>query len=268
MPLSRTIAAWTTVVILVLYFAVRPTNDANWAPDQAVLPYATILESGVTVHNVRNFAYTSTTEYTTSYYDETYDTSKLTSVDYIVEPFGDFSGSAHTFLSFGFSDGKRVAISVEIRKKVGQTFSPFKALFKQYELMYVIADENDVVKLRSNYRNDDVYIYPPNIDQEHQEKLFISMVSRANKLYSRPEFYNLITNTCTTNIVRHVNEIAPGQIPWNYQVLMPGYSDKLAYKLGLIRTPLPYEHIRETFRINDKAKQFADDPDFSNKIRE
>jgi len=250
------------------YFFVSPTNSAHWSPDQEKLSSATINGDLVTIHNVRNATYNTETEYTVAYYDKTYDVSKIQSVDYLVEPFGDFSGSAHTFLSFGFADGSYVSISVEIRKKVGQSFNPWLTFLKQYELMYVVADERDVVKLRTNFRKDIVYMYPTRIDQAHAKKLFLSMINRVNELSQKPEFYNLFTNTCTTNIVRHVNEISEIRVPFNYRVLMPGYSDKLAYDLGLLDTDLPYEKIREKYKINEKAEKYANDPDFSKKIRE
>jgi hypothetical protein len=254
--------------VLIVYVLVRPTNTANWSPDQQVLPSAVISGNVVTIDNVRNFRYTSENDYTPDYYTGTYDVSKIKTVDYIVEPFGDFSGAAHTFLSFGFEDGKYVAISVEIRKKKGQTFSPWLTFLKQYELMYVVADEQDVVKLRTNYRKDNVYMYPTRIDQTHAKQLFLSMIKRVNELHDKPEFYNLLTNTCTTNIVRHVNEISEVKVPFSYRVLMPGYSDKLAYDLGLLDTTLPYDKIRERYKINDKAMKYVDDKDFSTKIRE
>lgn len=248
--------------------SIRPTNTADWSQDQQVLPVATITNNVVTIENVRNFRYTSETDYGSGYYTGVYDMNTIKSVDYIVEPFGDFSGAAHTFLSFGFEDGKYVAISVEIRKKKGQSFSPWKTFFKQYELMYVVADEQDVVKLRTNYRKDVVYMYPTRIDQAHAKQLFLSMIKRVNELHDKPEFYNLVTNTCTTNVVRHVNEISEVKVPFSYRVLMPGYSDKLAYDLGLLDTTLPYEKIRERYQINEKAGRYGDDKDFSRKVRE
>ncbi len=252
----------------VIYLSIKPTNMADWSLDQQILSFATISNDLVTIENVRNFRYTSTSDYTPDYYTRTYDLSKIKSVDYIVEPFGEFSGAAHTFLSFGFEGDQYVSVSVEIRKKKGQLFSPWKGLLKQYTLVYVVADEKDVVKLRTNYRKDDVYVYPTRIDQAHAKQLFLSMIQRVNKLYDKPEFYNTITNTCTTNIVRHVNEISEVKVPFSYKVLMPGYSDKLAYDLGLLDTTLPYDNIRERYQINEKAMKYADDKDFSIKIRE
>lgn len=267
MTKRRTIAVGLLVVFIV-FLSIPPTNTSDWSLDQQILPQATIVGDMVTIENVRNFRYTSEDVYTPAYHTKTYDMSKLKSVDYIVEPFGDFSGAAHTFLSFGFEGDEFVAISVEIRKKKGQSFSPWKTFFKQYELMYVVADEKDVVKLRTNYRKDAVYVYPTKIDQPHAKQLFLSMIERVNELHEKPEFYNLITNTCTTNIVRHVNEISEVKVPLSYKVLLPGYSDKLAYDLGLLDTKLPYEKIRERYQINDKAMKYADSEEFSTKIRE
>lgn len=254
--------------LVIAYLSIQPTNGADWALDQQVLPSAKISNDLVTIENVRNFRYTSTSDYTPDYYTKTFDLSKIKSVDYIVEPFGEFSGAAHTFLSFGFEGDQYVSISVEIRKKNGQSFSPWKGLLKQYTLVYVVADEQDVVKLRTNYRKDNVYMYPTRIDQAHAKQLFLSMIQRVNELHDKPEFYNLFTNTCTTKIVRHVNEISEVKVPFSYRVLMPGYSDKLAYDLGLLDTTLPYDKIRERYKINDKAMKYADDQNFSIKIRE
>ena len=136
------------VVISFLVFKVfwRPSNDRDWELDQALLPFAEIDGSLVSIHNIRNFSYNSTTDYTVSYYDKTYDISKLKNVYYIVEPFSTFAGSAHTFVSFEFEGNDFLAISVEIRKEKGEKFSAWKGMFNQYEMMYVIADERDVVK--------------------------------------------------------------------------------------------------------------------------
>lgn len=245
----------------------RPSNERIWNNDQQILPYATIHDTGVTLHNVRNFAYASTTSYTPSYYDKKVRLEDLISLDYIVEPFGNI-GAAHTFLSFGFADGTYIAISVEIRKEVGEAFSPWKGLLRQYEIMYVIADERDVIKLRTNYRKDVVYLYPTTAKPEHIRSLFIDMLTRANSLKEKPEFYNTITNNCTTNIAEHINTIVPNKVSWDYRLLFPENSDILAQKLGLIAQGMPIEDARKRYQINEKAEQYADDPEFSKRIRE
>lgn len=254
----------TTVNILT-----NPTNDRDWNEDQKILPTAIIEDDLVKIENVRNFSYESTTSYTPEYYDKTYDLNKLEKVWYIVEPFSGIPGSAHTFLSFEFEDQEFVSISVEIRKEKGEAYHPVKGLFNKYELMYVIADERDVIKLRSNYRKDLVYVYPVRTTTEKAKQLFLDMVTRANELNKNPEFYNTITNTCTTNIVDHINKITPKKVPlFSLRILLPANSDKLAYELGLIDTDLSFEEARQRFYINDKAIKYADDPEFSVKIRE
>lgn len=255
------------LIILVWWASIRPSNNRNWALDQAILPYAEINGNVVHIHNIRNFTYRSTSDYTPNYYDKTFDITKLKRIYYIVEPFSDWEGSAHTFISFEFEGPQFLAISIEIRKEQSESFSAIKGLFKQYELMYVIGDENDLVKLRSNYRKDAVFIYPVKTTAERMQKMFLEMVGRANKLATKPEFYNTITNTCTSNLVMHANAIVPGRIPVSYKVLFPGYSDRLAYDIGLIDTQLPFEKARAYFKINQRAEKYANDADFSVKIR-
>ena len=256
------------VAYALLCAIVRPSNDRPWSPDQAVLPYAEFRGPLVTVHNIRNFHYTTETRSTPAWYDKTFDLRRLDSAWFFVEPFGSFGGAAHTFVSFGFGADDFVAISVEIRKEQGESFSPIGGLLRRYEVMYVVGDERDLVKLRTNFRRDTVYAYPIRTTRERMQRMFVDMLARANELRAEPEFYNTLTNTCTTNLVRHVNVIAPGRIPFRPAVLFPGYSDRLAYDLGLIDTNLPFEEARRRFRINERAMQSADAPDFSRRIRE
>ena len=260
------------LILALLFFSiawscVRPSNDRDWTVDQAILPYAEIDGDQVHVHEIRNFTYRSTTDYTGDYYDKTFDLSKLKKVYFIVDPFSHLKATAHTFVSFEFEGPEFLAISVEIRKEKGESFSPTLGLLKQYEIMYVIADEKDAIKLRSNYRNDQVFVYPMNTTQEKVRAMFVEMIERANALKVKPEFYNSLTNNCTTNLVDHANAITPGRIPWSYKILFPGYSDELIYDLGMIDTNLPFEEARAYFDITDRAEKYVDDPDFSVKIR-
>ncbi|HEV2846845.1 MAG TPA: DUF4105 domain-containing protein, partial [Thermoanaerobaculia bacterium] len=147
-------------------------------------------------------------------------------------------------------------------------FSPWKGLARQYELMYVIGDERDLIQLRTNHRRDQVFLYPVRAPRERIEQMFVGMLRRANHLKVKPEFYNTLTSTCTTNIVSHVNELVPGRIPFSFKVLLPGYSDELAYKIGLIDTELPFPEAQRHFRIDDDALGFAGRQDFSQRIRQ
>ena len=262
----------TIVIIAIAYIAliiiVRPSNDRDWTPDQAVLPSAEIKGNQVAIKNIRNFSYRTTSDYTPNYYDAIFDLDKIKNVYFIVEPFsGHAVGAAHTFLSFEFEDNKFVSISVEIRKEKGESFSAVKGILRQYELTYVIADERDVVKLRSNYRHDKVFVYPIKTTPEKMRAIFVNMLERANELNEKPEFYNTLMSNCTTNIAKHVNEITPGRVSWNITYLLPENSDKYVYDIGLIDSTLPFEETRTAHYINDIAEKYADSPDFSLKIR-
>jgi hypothetical protein len=258
-------------VLLLLYGGllafVRPSNDRNWSPDQVRLATATFAGDTVLVRNVRNAFYRATHDYDVRWEDRTYDLTKLESVWFMVEPFSDVRGPAHTLLSFGFSDGEYVGISVELRKEKGEEFSPVKGLFRQYELTYVVGDERDLLGLRANHRRDSVYLYPVNTTPERMRALFVSMLTRANALAEQPEFYNTLWSTCTTNIVRHIHEIAPRRVPWSYKVLLPAFADELAYDIGLLATDLPRDEFRAAHLINDAAARYADTPEFSAGVR-
>jgi hypothetical protein len=124
-----------------------------------------------------------------------------------------------------------------------------------------------VIKLRSNYRRDQVFVYPIKTSKENIRALFVDMLVRAKSLQERPEFYNTLTSTCTTNLVSHVNKLVPHRIRFDFRILLPGYSDRYAYELGLIDTDLPFEAAREKFKINARAEKYAESPEFSKMIR-
>lgn len=286
-----------SIVLVVSYILLlrlgTPSHSRDWSNDQSVLPSADIvydadqLPQSVAFYNIRNNRYTSTTEYTVGHYNKTYDLSQLRGVYYIVEPFQGYDGSAHSFLSFQFEGNPEgfdasmvnddfVAVSVEIRKEEGESFSAVKGLLNQYEIMYVVADERDVIDLRANHRNDDVYVYPLLITPDAAQQLFLSATKRVQGIYEQPEYYNTISNNCTTNIAHLAREIAPDLLPrWDMSYLLPAYSDELLYEAKLIRLPvegMSYHDMREYYKVNTKAAPFkyASDEDrkyFSAAIR-
>lgn len=262
----KLVAVAAAIALVAAYFSRRPSTERDWSPDQAVLPAAEFRGPLVTVRNIRNFDYASTDVYTPAYYDKTFDLRRLDSAWFFVEPFGK-GGAAHTFVSFGFGDRDFVSVSVEIRKEKGESFSALKGMMREYELMYVVGDERDLVTLRTNHRNDPVHLYRIRTTPERMRAMFVSMLERANELRTRPEFYNTLTNTCTTNLVRHVNQITPRRIPFRPAVLLPASSDRLAYDLGLLETTLPFEEARRAALINPLAARHARDPEFSRRIR-
>jgi len=246
-----------------------PSNCRDWSPDQVVLPEARFDGDLVEITGIRDCHYRSATDFTVAHRDQVFDLAQLDRLDFFVEPFAGWRGPAHTFLSFGFSDGEQLAISVEVRREMGKEFSVLGGLTRQFELMYVVATERDLVGLRSVHRGNRVYRYPIRADADRVRKMMVAMLRRANRLRDRPEFYNTLGNTCTTNIVRHLNEVSDRRVPWwNPGVLFPGYSDRLAQALGLIDSPFSVETDRESFEIGEVVREAIDDPGFSRRIRE
>jgi hypothetical protein len=245
-----------------------PSNERVWSPDQAVLPTAVIGRDDVLVRNVRNCRYLSGDQYVVDYYDRVVHLDDLASVDFIMVPFQAMPGMAHTMLSFGMKDGDRLAVSVEIRKEQGESYSVVKGLLNEFEIMYVVADERDVIDLRATHRGDDVYVYPLRATPEQTRALFVDMMRRANQLAERPEFYNTVTNNCTTAIVNHFNDLAKRPLSVSDpRIFLPGYSDQLVYELGLIDTTDSFAETKRRANVSALARQHRDDSDFSQAIR-
>jgi len=245
----------------------RPSNTREWASNLSRLPQATFDGDMVTIRSIRNTQYRSAEDYTPAYDDRSFDLNHMQSIDFIMVPFQNTSAAAHTFLVFGFEDGQRVAISVEVRREKGESYSPLLGLFRQCELMYVIADERDLILLRTKYRNDRVFLYPIRAAPERIRDMFVSMLRRANQLGEQPEFYNSLTNNCTSNLLKHFNHVNEHPLPANLKILFPGYSDQLIYDLGLIDSPLDFHSLKRQSEITEKANRFADDLHFSQQIR-
>ena len=248
-----------------------PSNVRNWSPDQAVLPYAELQGQQITVHNVRHCRYFSDDVYVVHHEDRVYDLQDLQSVDFFVVPFDNMPAIAHTMLSFEFqpSEGppQRLAVSVETRREQGEEYTAWKGSARQYELMYVLADERDVIGVRAHHRGEDVYLYPTTATPEQARSLFVDVMGRVNELASRPEFYDTIRNNCTTNIARHINRLAPRRIRYDYHILLPGYSAKLAYDEGLIERHGTFEETKARAYVTPLAIANVYQEDFSERIR-
>lgn len=252
----------------VLRATTRPTHERPWRPEQAVLPGITMEDGRVHVRHVRDFTFRSPTDFTAAYRERTYDLAKVERVWFIVSPFNrSWRGPAHTFVSFQFSDGQYVSVSVEARREADETYSVWKGALRQFELMYVIAEERDVIGVRAVTWDDPVYLYPVRATPEQARALFVAMLRRASEIERQPVFYNTLTNNCTTNILDPVNALLEKDIPLGPGVVLPGYSDRLAFERGLIDTDLPLAEARARFQVNARARAAIDDPDFSVRIR-
>lgn len=256
------------LVALIGWSTVRPSNTRDWSLGQDRLPRAVFRGDAVAIHDLRNFSYdTLGNPVGLAYETRTYDLAGLQTVWFVLAPFEpENRGPAHSFLSFGFADSQYVSISVEARKENAESYSILKGMLKQYEIMYVIGDERDLVRLRVA-RGDDVYLYPIRTSPAKARALFTRMLTHANDLHAEPEFYNTLTNNCTTNILDHVNSIASKKIPYGREVLLPGYADELAGELGLLDSDLSIQEARRRFRINNRARGAFHDPAFSHAIR-
>ena len=255
--------------LIVLWTSIEPTNDRDWQVDVAVLPYAEISGDRVTVHNIRNFDYRSEADYTAAYYDKTFDLRQLRSVD-IVTCYWMGPAIAHVFVSFGFAGEEYLAVSIEVRKSKGKEYSTLKGFFRQYELVYVVADERDVIRLRTNYRHDppeDVYVYRVKGAPEASRRLFLQYMEQLNALKARPQFYNTLTTNCTTNIWTNA-QVNPGRVPMSWKILASGYVPEYLYEQGrLDDMGLSFPELKRRAQVNERAKTADAAADFSRHIR-
>ncbi len=268
-PRRRAVTVFFAVFALVLlwWLAIPPSNDRDWQPDVAVLPHATINGDTVTIHNIRNCDYRSETDYTVRHYDKTLNLSSLRSVDLFLVYWGS-PNIAHTMLSFGFGGNDYVCFSIETRKSRGQAYSAIKGFFKQYELTYVVADERDLVRVRTNYRNEDVYLYQLKAFPLERAKLvFLDYLRQVNSLKDRAEWYNALTSNCTTNIRGHTAPYNPNA-KFDWRILLNGYVDEFVYEQGILDQSLPFAELKARSHINDRGRAADQDPEFSLRIRE
>ncbi len=247
---------------------IAASNYRDWSPQFAKLPYAIGLPGGkVNVRNVRNNLYLSENDFVPRYYDRTFRIDDIRNVDFIVVPFQGNEYMAHTMLSFGLADGSYIGVSAEIRTEKGEEYSPILGFTRQYEITYVVADERDIVRLRTRHRDADVYVYRTVATPEQSQALFLDVMERVNQLARQPEFYHTLANNCTTNILDHVNRIKQQKLSYNWRILLPGYSAEYAYEEGLLDNSVPFEQLKQRAWINDLADQHFEDPQFSNLIR-
>jgi hypothetical protein len=245
----------------------KPSHTKLWRPDLAVLPYAEIQHDRVRLFNIRDCEYRTEEDYDVRHFDRQILLSDVRTVDFIVVPFTNTPIIAHTMLSFGLASGEHVVFSVEARLEQNEGYSVLAGTNKEYELMWIVGTERDLIRLRTDVRKVDVYLYPIRATPEQVQKVFLAGVARVNAIAREPEFYDLITNNCTTNIVSLVNGLRPGAIPDDIRVVLPGHSDRLAYDLGLLAVEGPFEQIKASSKINLVAQLHSDSQDFSRAIR-
>jgi hypothetical protein len=261
------------VTVVLALCMVTPSRTRSWSVDQSHTVTMEADGAGYAIHDIRHCSYEAAEAYAVRWETRFIDPERIDEVWYAVEPFSPDSPAAHTFLSFGIEDGKGghnyLAVSVEIRRDAGEMYSPLAGLFRRYELMYVLADENDVIGLRAIHRRHDVFLYPVKATRDQARVLFLDMLSRAVALGRKPEFYHTLTNTCASNIAEHLRRRWPQALPrWDLRILLPGNADALALERGLLDCSGSIHELRKTHNISAIARQIGDTaPDFSERIR-
>jgi hypothetical protein len=255
-------------VVLIAWRAIKPTNQRDWPPEVARLPYASIDGERVRLHNIRNFTYRSETDFTPAYYDRTFDLRQLSGVDlgasYWMGP-----TIAHLFLSFEFNGEDHVAISIEARRARGADYSSLQGFFRRFELIYVVADERDIIGLRTNYRHDpreEVYLYRLEGTRENGQRLFLEYMSKINSLRDHPEFYNSLTTNCAGSIWM-LARVNPDHPPYSWKVLLSGYVPEFLYEQQRVDTSIPFAELQRRSDINARAQGADQTVGFSQRIR-
>ncbi len=267
----RALALYSVAFVSVLFYyaTIEPSNERNWQPTVEKLSYATQKENLVTIHNVRNFEYRSESDYTPAYYDKTYDLDKLEGAD-LVAVYWMGPSVAHIFMSFHFGADEYLSVSIETRMEMGESYSTLRGFFRQYELYYVVADERDVIKLRTNYRKnpvEDVYIYPLKSPKKGVRRLFLEYVEKMNSLKDKAEFYNTIATNCTTAIWQN-NHVNNRNIALSWKILASGYLPEYLYENGRLSSKgLTFEELQKRVHANERAQRVKEGESFSLEIR-
>jgi hypothetical protein len=247
------------------WVSIAPSHNRNWRPEVAVMPRAIIDGDRVHLTGVRNFDYRSRNDFTVRHEEREVQLSHLVALDFYVSYFLE-GPVGHTFLSFIFDNAPPLSISIETRPEVGEGFAPVASMFKQFELIYVVGSERDIVGVRTNHRGEPTYLYRLNTSADDARRLLLVYLARINELADRPEFYHLLSNSCTINIIRYANAAGrSGRLDIRH--VLNGLIDSYLYRSGRLDTTLPFDELRRRALINDAARAADDAPDFSERIR-
>ncbi len=254
-------------LVVCWWLTLKPTNERQWQPDVDRLAWAEIGSDEVTVHNVRNFDYRTELDFTPRWETRTVRMSQITGMDLAIGYWGS-PWVAHPIVSFQFADALPLCFSIETRKAVGQSYSALRGFFRQYTLVYVAADERDVIRVRSNYRpGEEVYLYRTTATPDRTRVRFLEYLHATNALRDHPRWYNAVTSNCTTNI--RTQGSVEEHIPWDWRLLLNGKADEMLYERHNIATGgLPFAELKQRSRINERARAADHDPEFSRLIRE
>jgi hypothetical protein len=253
-------------VVVSWWLTLKPSNDGPWQPDVAQTAWADINGDEVTVHNVRNCDYRTEMDFTPRWETRAVRLSQITGMDVAINYWGS-PWISHPIVSFQFTDALPLCFSIETRKTIGETYSALRGFYRQYTLIYVVADERDVIRLRSNYRHEDVYLYHTLASPAQARERFREYIKTVNTLHENPHWYNAVTSNCTTSI--RTQRAVKLRTPWDWRILFNGKADEMLYQHHAIATGgLPFSELKQRSLINKRASAADQDPDFSRLIRE
>jgi Domain of unknown function (DUF4105) len=257
-------------IVALWWFTIKPTDNRNWQPDNAEQAYADINGDEVTIHDVRNCDYKTDTDYTCQWETRSYNLANLRGADIFITWWGP-TLIAHPIVSFDFGEQGHVPMSIETRDEVGQSYSAIRGFYRQYMLTYIVSDERDVIRLRTNFRHDpdeEVYLFRTTVKPAVARKIFLDYLERANELHARPEWYNALTNNCTTNIDVSASEARGRRTSFDWRILLNGKADEMMYEHGAFVTDgLSLAALKAQAHINPAAHAADNSPDFSKLIR-
>ena len=258
------------ILVALWWFTLKPSANGDWQPDNAKQAYAEINGDQVTIHDVRNCDYRTENDYTCQWETRNYNLANLRGADIFITWWGP-TLIAHPIVSFDFGEQGHVPMSIETRDVVGQSYSAIRGFYRQYALTYIITDERDVIRLRTNFRHnpdEEVYLFRTTAKPALARKVFLDYVQRANELHAQPEWYNALTNNCTTNIDVSASEARGQHTVWDWRVLLNGKMDEMMYERGgLVTGGLPLAALKAQAHINPAAHAADNSPDFSKLIR-
>lgn len=266
-PLALAACAAGFLIVLAWWLLIPPSNDRDWQPDVAREPWAELQGDRAVIHNVRNIDYRSETDFDAVFEMREYDLARLRTADLFFVNWGS-PHIAHTMLSFGFDDGRYLCISIEARKEKGEAYSALLGFFRRFELIYIIADERDLVRLRTNFRQgESVFLYRLHTRPGGPRALFEEYLRQANLLHEHPRWYNAATTNCTTNVFHNIALARRSAVPWDWRMMLNGRLDEMLMERGSIVTDLPLTTLRQRSQINPIARNLPPDGDFSAEIR-
>lgn len=254
-------------IFLIFILVKQPSHDRSWEKESKIMPEITISDNTVTIKNMRDFTYSTSSITDYNYTERTIPISDIEKAYFVVEPFSSWKAVGHTFLTFDIKGQEPISFSVEARREDDESYSAIKGLFNTYELWYVWGNETDLIVRRGLYLDHPLHMYQLKLTQEGSQKLFKGLADKTIEISSNPKFYNSLFTNCTNELASIANDVTPNKIPFHYSLFFTGYSDEYLYKLGLIQNSISFTELEEKNYITNHVKELHSFENFSTELR-